>query len=176
MNASFIHLPAIPARWHHVLGILLVISLTLLQRKLGRAGAFWQICWALPGTVLHELSHLVVAGITGGKPTGFSIIPRRAGSRRWVLGSVTISRPGPISALPSGLAPLLLNVAAYFIYRQWRNWFPADLSHTLLMYATLYLFCYASIPSRQDLNVAVSSPSGLFLYTVLCGAAWYLWR
>lgn len=166
--------------WHHFAGLLLVILLAVLQGRVGRIGAFWQICWALPGTLLHELSHLVVAAVTGGRPVGFSIVPRREPGRgageRWLLGSVTISRPGPVSALPSGLAPLALNAVAYYLYRGWGGWFPADLQHTLLMYAAVYLFCYSSIPSGQDLKVALSSPVGLMLYAGLCGGAWLLWR
>jgi len=162
--------------WHHFAGVLLVIVLAVLQGRVGRIGAFWQICWALPGTLLHELSHLVVAAATGGRPVGFSIIPRRDGARRWVLGSVTISRPGALSALPSGLAPLALNAVAYYLYRGWWSWFHPDLTHTLFLYGSIYLFSYSSIPSGQDLRVAVSSPLGLLFYSSLCGGAWYLWR
>ncbi|OGU12768.1 MAG: hypothetical protein A2075_05270 [Geobacteraceae bacterium GWC2_58_44] len=166
-------------QWHHFAGVLLVILLAVLQGRVGRIGTFWQICWALPGTLLHELSHLVVAAVTGGRPVGFSIIPRREASRgsgqRWQLGSVTISRPGPVSALPSALAPLALNVVAYYLYQGWGSWFPRDLAHTLLMYAAVYLFCYSSIPSGQDVRVALSSPFGLLLYAALGAGAWYLW-
>jgi hypothetical protein len=162
--------------WRHFLGLLLVVLLAVLQRRVGRAGAFWQICWFLPGTVLHELSHLLVAAVTGGRPVGFSIIPRREGSGRWRLGSVTVSRPGTLSALPSGLAPLALNVAAYYIYLEWPVWFGRDLPHTLLMYLVVYLFCYSSIPSGQDLKVAFSRPSGVLLYGGVVGAWWYFLR
>jgi len=167
-------------QWQHFAGVLLVILLAALQGRVGRIGTFWQICWLLPGTLLHELSHLVVAAVTGARPVGFSIIPRREGNggagERWRLGSVTISRPGPISALPSGLAPLTLNVVAYYLYAGWASWFPRDLPHTLLMYLVIYLFCYSSIPSGQDVKVALSSPTGLLLYAALCGGAWFLWR
>ena len=161
--------------WHHFAGLLLVILLAVLQGRVGRIGTFWQICWALPGTVLHELSHLVVAAVTGGRPVGFSIIPQRDQARGgWLLGSVTISRPGPVSALPSALAPLALNGVAYYLYRGWGRWFPLDLPHTMLMYAAVYLFCYSSIPSGQDVKVALSSPVGLVLYAALGAGAWYL--
>jgi hypothetical protein len=177
MNGMILHSLATgnPEPWHHFAGLLLVISLAVLQGRVGRIGTFWQICWALPGTILHELSHLLVAAVTGGRPVGFSIIPRRDGSGgRWLLGSVTISRPGPISALPSALAPLALNAVAYYLYRGWGRWFPVDLPHTLLMYAAVYLFCYSSIPSGQDVKVALSSPFGLMLYTVLGAGVWLL--
>lgn len=163
-----------PQRWHHFAGVLLVIAMAVLQTRVGRAGALWQICWALPGTLLHELSHLVVATVTGGRPVGFSIIPRREGEGRWVLGSVTISNAGVISALPSALAPLLLNMVAYYLYLGWSTWFPADLQHTLLMYVSIYVFSYSSIPSGQDVKVALSNPAGVLLYGGAAG--FYLWR
>ena len=161
------------APWHHFAGLLLVILLAVVQGRVGRIGSFWQICWALPGTVLHELAHLIVAAVTGGRPVGFSIIPHRDRGG-WLLGSVTISRPGPISALPSALAPLALNAVAYYLYRGWGGWFPMDLPHTLAMYAAVYLFAYSSIPSGQDLRVACSSPAGVLLYSCLGGGAWFL--
>ena len=166
--------------WHHFAGVLLVILLAVLQGRAGRIGAFWQICWALPGTILHELAHLVVAAVTGGRPVGFSIIPRRdrdyGAGERWLLGSVTISRPGPVSALPSAMAPLALNAVAYYLYRSWWGWFPPGMAHTLLMYAAIYLLCYSSIPSGQDLKVALSSPAGLLLYGVIGSGVWVLCR
>ena len=169
----------VPGQWHHFTGVLLVILLAVLQGRVGRAGTFWQICWALPGTLLHELSHLVVAAVTGGRPVGFSIVPRReashGGRERWLLGSVTISRPGPVSALPSALAPLFLNVVAYHLYLNWGNWFPADLQHTLMMYLAIYVFSYSSIPSGQDLKVAFSSPLGVLFYGLVGAGGWYLW-
>jgi hypothetical protein len=163
--------------WYHFAGLLLVILLAVVQGRVGRIGTFWQICWALPGTILHELAHLIVAAVTGGRPVGFSIIPHRDGYRGgWVLGSVTISRPGPVSALPSALAPLALNAVAYYLYRSWGRWFPLDLPHSLAMYAAVYLFSYSSIPSGQDVKVALSSPVGLLFYAALGGGAWFLWH
>lgn len=162
-------------QWHDFAGVLLVILVAVLQGRVGQVGPFWQICWALPGTLLHELSHLIVAACTGGRPVGFSIVPRREGGRGWRLGSVTISRPGPISALPSALAPLALNVVAYYLYLNWRHWFPEDLPHTLLMYLVIYLFCYSSIPSGQDFKVACSSPVGILLYAAVGAGGWLVW-
>ena len=74
------------------------------------------------------------------------------------------------------MAPLALNAVAYYLYRGWAGWFPADLAHTLLMYLSIYLFCYSSIPSGQDFKVALSSPTGLLFYAALGGGVWYLWR
>ncbi|GFO58944.1 hypothetical protein GMST_12690 [Geomonas silvestris] len=163
--------------WYHFAGVLLVITLAVLQARVGRAGALWLILWALPGTILHELAHLVVALITGGRPVGFSVIPHREPGRGgWRLGSVTISRPHAIAALPSALAPLALNLVAYYLFCNWGRWFRADLFHTLSMYAAIYLFSYSSIPSGQDIKVALSSPFGVGLYTAAAGSAWLVLR
>ncbi|MBJ6725667.1 hypothetical protein [Geomesophilobacter sediminis] len=175
MNAGFTA-PLGGEPLYHFAGILVVICLAVLQAQVGRAGALWQIIWALPGTLLHELSHLLVAAVTGGRPVGFTILPRREPEGGWILGSVTISNPGPISALPSALAPLGLNLAGYFVFTQWGRWFADDLPCTLLRYLAVYLFAYSSLPSRRDLLVALSSPLGVALYgggALLLGA--YLW-
>jgi hypothetical protein len=60
MNGSFFHPLQGYAPLHHFLGLLLVILLAVLQGRVGRSGAFWQICWALPGTVLHVFYRKVI--------------------------------------------------------------------------------------------------------------------
>lgn len=163
---------------NHFAGILLTIILAASHERIGRTGSFWPIIFALPGTVLHELAHFVVALVTGGKPRGFSIVPHRRcctladGSSRklWILGSVTLGNAGMFSAVPTALAPLGLIVVAWYLYRHWFSWFPGDTVHTLLLYATVYLFCYSSIPSSTDLKVAFSHlPSLLFYGCLFCG-------
>ena len=157
---------------NHFSGIILTIFLATIQGRIGRIGPFWQILYAIPGTLLHELAHFLVALVTGGRPSGFSIIPRPRecaladGSQRrmWVLGSVSIGNAGTLSALPTGLAPLSLVAAAYYLYSHWLFWYPADLQHTLIMYLSVYLLCYSSVPSTQDIKVAFSSITGLILY------------
>ncbi|MCM0080921.1 hypothetical protein L4X63_04895 [Geomonas sp. Red32] len=165
------------ASWHHFAGILLVIILCTWQVQLGRVGPIWMILWSLPGTILHELSHLVVALVTGGRPVGFSIFPRPGGgsglSQRWVLGSVTISRPSPVSALPTALAPLALLAVSFYLYEHWWNWFGPGLLHTLGMYVTVYLFSYSSIPSHEDFKLAASQPLGILLYGSLAALLVY---
>ncbi len=162
----------------HFMGIVLAATLGALQGRADRSGPFWQILVRLPGTLLHETAHFVVAFLTGGRPSGFTIIPRRtvgitaAGSVRqvWVLGSVTVTNPSTLAAFPSGFAPLLLLPFAWLLYRHWFTWFPVDLPHTLLMYVAVVVCCSGSVPSTQDVSVAFSRPLGLLLYaTVGCG-------
>ena len=168
----------------HFAGIVLAAMLGAIQGRADRVGPFWMILVRLPGTFLHELAHLVVAFITGGKPVGFSIIPRRTvgvtadGSTRrvWVLGSVTITNPSVLAAFPSGFAPILLLPFAWFLYREWFVWFPSDLPHTLLMYVAVVVCCGSSLPSSQDVTVALSRPLGVVLYAALGVGGWLLWR
>lgn len=162
---------------------MLTVFLAALQARIGHVAPWWQIVSALPGTIAHELSHLVVAFVTGGRPSGFSIIPRVQQAYRredgemvklWTLGTVTVANAGVLSAFPTGLAPLLLNVVAWYIYRHWFEWFSQDLGHTLGLYLVVSVLCSSSLPSFQDLRVAFSSLLGVILYLGLIGG--YLLR
>lgn len=167
----------------HFAGLILVIILAAVHNRIGTAGPLWQILYALPATLLHELSHLVVAFVTGGRPTGFSIIPTPRFTtladgrvrRGWVLGSVTIRNAGPIASLPTGLAPLFLIPVAWVLYHHWFAWFPADLYHTLCLHLTVYLFVAGAVPSLQDLRVAFSNLTGVAIYGTLLALGW-VWR
>jgi hypothetical protein len=158
-------------RWHFA-GIMLTVFLAALHARVGRVAPWWQVVSALPGTIAHELSHLLVAFVTGGRPQGFSVIPRARECRRsdgavvrlWTLGSVTIGNAGVLSAFPTGFAPLCLNVVAWYLYRHWFSWFPQDLLHTLGLYLAVSVLCSSSLPSSQDVRVAFSSLFGVALY------------
>lgn len=162
----------------HFAGIVLAATLGVVQGRADRIGPFWMILVRLPGTVLHELAHLVMAFITGGRPVGFTIIPRRilgvtpdgVERRVWVLGSVTLANPSSVAAFPTGMAPLLLFPLAWFLYRTWFLWFPFDLLHTLLLYVVVVVCCGSAVPSAQDFAVAFSRPLGALLYLLLITA------
>lgn len=114
---------------YQFIGLVLVVGLATIQGRVGRIGSFGMIMLALPATVLHELSHYLVALISGGRPTSFSIIPRSqsieisGGTRKvWTLGSVGF-HPNMVSAVPTALAPLLYLPAAGYLYVHWFDWF-----------------------------------------------------
>lgn len=70
----------------------------------------------LPGVLLHEISHALVAAAVGVRVRRFSIGLRRSGRNRQVaLGSVDIERTGPLLASLIGLAPLVAGCAAILL-------------------------------------------------------------
>lgn len=111
---------------------------------------------ALPGTLLHELLHFIAGLASLGRPTGFSVIPRRV-AHGYILGSVRFAQVRWYNAWCIGLAPLLLLPMALFLL-VWRvqglhGFSPAELLWTYLL-ATLI---YASLPSWPDIKIAASS-------------------
>ena len=100
-------------RWitNHVKGVGLLISKS-------EATATWLYFFLfLPGILIHELSHYIIAILLGARPTNFSLWPQsRQG--RVILGSVEVRRIGPIGHSLIGLAPLVFgSLAVWFIAR-----------------------------------------------------------
>lgn len=125
----------------------------------------WFIFLSLPGTILHELSHWVVAFVLGCKPSFPNIIPKKMGDY-WILGSVTFV-PGMISGGLAALAPMYLMWG--FAY-----WWHKDVS--LLSSVPEWvqgmltgLLLYSGLPSSTDLAVALRYPVG----TALLGIGLY---
>jgi len=135
---------------------LLVFSFFYLAEKRLRHKWIYYIL-VFPTTFLHELSHFLIAFITGGKPFLPSLIPKR---RRGavIMGEVKFYAT-PLSAFPSALAPLLLiPLAFYFLSSS----IPFPLKETLSYYALR-----GSLPSLQDIKVAFSHPFGALLWILL---------
>ena len=80
----------------------------------------WGPLYALlvwPGTLLHELSHWLVALVLGGRPSSLSVVPSRT-ERGWRLGAVGVRNVRWFNALPIGAAPLLLAPLAAIAFVQ----------------------------------------------------------
>ncbi len=140
-----------------------------IHRRLSSSGSFLVILYCLPFTIMHEAAHFVVALLTGGRPSSFSVWPRREGNR-WVLGSVT-AVPTVLSAAPTALAPLGWLVIGYYAMAQWAFrpvWLPE-----YLIVVVLYACTAACTPSWQDIKVALKHPVSLLLWG---GAAYIVWR
>src|SRR2546425_1066726 len=77
-------------------GFMPSVALVLIFYALLRAlrHSMWRIALlSLPGTIAHELTHLVVGFVLHAKPHGFSIWPRPSGNT-WALGSVSFRNIG----------------------------------------------------------------------------------
>jgi len=74
----------------------------------GHAGVTLWVFFAifLPGTLVHELSHWIVARLLGVRTGRIEIWPRRQKGAVW-LGSVQIGRADPVRSSLIGLAPLI---------------------------------------------------------------------
>lgn len=133
-----------------------VIGIVALLRWLQRYLLIFFVA-ALPGTIAHELTHFLMGIVSGGKPRGFSVIPRRRG-KGYVLGSVALANIRWYNGLFIGLAPLLLLPAAAYLI-QWRV---AGTHPVVFPNEALWAYCAATLiygctPSVQDLKIAAAS-------------------
>ena len=69
----------------------ILIVLVVMLMKLIRAS--YKSLWLsalinIPGTILHEILHLVVGGVMNAQPCNFSILPKRDISGAYIMGSV----------------------------------------------------------------------------------------
>jgi hypothetical protein len=70
----------------------------------------------LPGVVIHELSHLLMALLVGARVRRFSLGPvRRARGKRVSLGSIEVAKVNPLQGSLIGVAPLLAGSAAILL-------------------------------------------------------------
>lgn len=127
---------------------------------------FIGILFNLMGTFLHETSHLLTAVLFNGKPSRFSLIPKRQGDD-WLLGSVEVKNLRWYNAMPIAFAPLLLFLGAYFL----DGWYSALPIAKTIWTDLGYLFGLVilvdnAIPSTQDIKVALSNIFGVLFYSV----------
>jgi hypothetical protein len=116
---------------------------------------FWILAW--PGTVAHELWHLIIAVVTGAKPTSFTVFPR-SDSDGMTLGSVGVENLTWFNRAPIALAPLLSLPIAYSAIHHIR-WSP-DVAGILTAWVIASVVAN-SIPSAPDREIAMTSLSGL---------------
>jgi hypothetical protein len=138
-------------------------AMGVIHRRLSSSGSFIAILYCLPFTIMHEMSHFVAAFLTGGRPSSFSIWPRRSGSG-WILGSVT-AVPTLFSAAPTALAPLAWLAIGYYSLKFWELR-PPETPNGLIV-VILYACTAACTPSWQDIKVALTHPFSLLLWAAI---------
>lgn len=126
--------------------------------------------WVLPGTLVHELLHLIVGLLLNGKPVTVSLWPRRAANGQWILGSVGFTNLRWYNAVFIGLAPLLAIAVSMALTPTPIGWklHTDDLWHWALV-APVLAMC---LPSTTDWKLALRSWPIIGLGLV--GLAWYL--
>ena len=123
--------------------------------------------FVLPGTIIHELLHLIVGFIFNAKPLYFSIWPRQDGPNKWTLGAVGFENIRWYNGAPVGLAPLIAPIIAILFAPTASNWKPDILDIQYWFISTPMLtMC---MPSRTDLKISLASAIPLFI----CGAIIY---
>jgi hypothetical protein len=151
-----------------------LVCLLLLFRRLKRLFLPFSLA-VLPGTFCHELCHLCMGGLLNGKPSHFTVLPKREG-RGYALGSVAFANVRWYNAFFLGMAPFLLLPAAYVLL-EWRLHGPVSISwgEGLWLYFIANLV-YASLPSWQDLRIAARSPIGWLLLALAAAYGWFRFR
>ena len=144
-----------------------VLGLVLLLYFLRRSIVLFSLA-AFPGTLLHELLHLIVGLLLYGRPSGFSVIPRRV-TRGYVLGSVRFANVRWYNGGFIGLAPLMLLPLALWLLA-WRLHGLQGLPLLEMVWAYLLAtLIYASLPSWPDIKVAAASS---WLLLLALGVYW----
>lgn len=111
----------------------------------------------LPATLIHELSHLLVALLLSASPRGFSLWPKR-NSDTWQLGSVTCSNLRWWNCFPVAMSPVLVNLPlAWWLHGQSATW------HKVAAFVCLA----GAIPSWQDLKVSLTSLIGAGIWLAI---------
>ena len=149
------------------------VAVSLVLLHLSRRWVLLYALLAWPGTLLHELSHWLVALVLGGQPASLSIVPVRT-ERGWRLGAVGIRRVRGWNALPIGCAPLLLAPLAVFAFVHARRVDASSWVHGALLYVATSA-AVSCLPSLADWKLVWSRPLGSIAYAVLAVAAGYAW-
>lgn len=146
-----------------------VLGFVLLLYLLRRSMVLLSLA-AFPGTLLHELLHFSVGLLLFGRPSGFSVVPRRV-THGYALGSVRFANVRWYNGCFIGLAPLLMLPLALWLLT-WRMHGLQALQVQEIAWAYLLAtLVYASLPSWPDIKVAAASSWMLLLAT---GMYWIL--
>ncbi len=151
---------------------LLALGALVLMRMAPRLGMWLYALVALPGTLMHELAHFVVALLLRAQPEFPSLVPTRM-QGGWRMGSVAF-RAGPVRAAPIALAPLLLFPLAWWwaVAIMPRFTWPWLAAAAWIAGALLS----ACLPSPADLRLARPALLALAVLALLAAGFWFATR
>lgn len=147
-----------------------VVALVLIGTMVLLPSTAWRILLGWPSTVLHELSHWVVALAFGCRPSLPVLWPKKKGDE-WVLGSVAFE-PSAFATGWIALAPwwLLGSLAVATLSLP-----AAPLTLEILKGIIAGFGLWGSIPSRTDFELALKYPLGGLPALGLVSFATYLY-
>lgn len=146
-----------------MLALLAVLLIGLVHRWVSQQGSIFLVATNLPVSFAHESTHYIAARLLGGRPSTFSVLPKKDRTKQWVLGSVTFS-PTPLSALPVALAPLILLPMGFYLLHIGLELSQGSLLEVTVTCLVAYLLIAASIPSGQDFKVVMDHPASIIFW------------
>lgn len=131
--------------------VLVVVFMFLIQQS--ARDSFWVGSWLkIPGTLTHELAHLLIGFLSNAKPVTLSVLPKREG-KSIIFGEVTFTNIAWYNAVITGLAPLLLIFVSLSLDRYART--IPDVMHNVFWAFIEANLLLSSIPSSTDLRIAL---------------------
>lgn len=124
-------------------------------KEASKQNIFYVWLMYLVGTFFHETSHFLVSLISNGKPSWFSIIPKKVinkenGKKYYALGYVTNNNITWYNSFVISMAPLLLVLLSFLVYKNFFIFVPQNI-FTILIYVFLIVaLVFSSIPSSVD--------------------------
>jgi hypothetical protein len=147
-----------------MLPTLMLVVLCLSVLLWARRGLWRLALLSLPGTLAHELAHLLVGTLMYAKPNSVSLFPRRSG-KSYVLGSVSFRNVSLFNGAFVAFAPLLLAPVGYLCVLQGSGALTRGdyLAWSLWSVLAGNLF-FSALPSWQDFKTGVPS---LLMYSAI---------
>lgn len=128
----------------------------------------------LPGTILHELAHLLMAGVLFVPVGELEVIPKIEGNNVQ-LGSVQITKTDPFRRMLIGVAPILFGLGALFaIFFFFQMFFPSPVwwQIGILLFA-VFVFANTMFSSKKDVEGMLAfGLSILIVLGILVGIAY----
>jgi hypothetical protein len=141
----------------------------VIASMLGARGFAGVVLLNLPATLAHELSHWVVALVTGCRPSFPSVWPKRRPNGGLQLGEVSFQEKRHVAAWVA-LAPLGLSLIAGWglLVRSSGGVFLEE----VLLGTVFGFLAWGALPSGQDWSIAIRHPIGALtalLVYLFCG-------
>jgi hypothetical protein len=109
----------------------------------------------LPGTIIHELAHFLIATVLFVRTGDFDLLPKKSDEGQLKLGSVKIAQTDFIRRNLIGFAPLFIGILAIFLSA---SFLPTELfqnisawPHLLLLFLII-IISSTMYPSKKDLD------------------------